>query len=470
VCAQPQVEATWSRLRLHHLLGGVGLLCLLVAPQGAVEAADLPRLAPGKWRVVERPLNLDCRLRSLEILATRRSGELSVTAWESDDRGDEKAWGSGKLAVDSGGLGALQAEWLSGTARVVLKLRPEPDGRLIALVRIRDRDRPTAVPERVRQVVLAPESGRERLVSDTPTPPRAAGAPATNRADLAALYVCSANGSGSHIVAAPDDFTRAGYPAWSPDGKHIAFTAFDASGRDPLIRVVDPAGGPTTAVAAGVAPTWSRDGTRIAYMASSKPDFATDWASPGRNDERIDALRLIGPGAGEVETLARGVWPRWSPADDRLAFVARFEANWDLYVRTSDGASLVRITDDPALDTFPRWTRDAQGLVFLSTRGNRWDLYRVSSDGRGQAVRLTDHSRREEQPDISPDGSSVVFTDGLGRSDSRLRILDLNSGAVKPLTDSPQGERDPAWSPDGKFIAFVSRRPSPLVPISGRRP
>jgi TolB protein len=238
----------------------------------------------------------------------------------------------------------------------------------------------------------------------------------------------------------------------------LAFTAFDATGRDPLIRIVPARGGPTTAIAAGIAPSWSHDGSRIAYIASGKPEFATDWNSPGRNDERIETVRLTGPGAGEVEVVARGLWPRWAPADDRLAYSGRRDANWDIYVRSADGLSVARLTDDPALDTRPLWTDGGRTLVFLSNRGNRWDLYRIPADGRAAPVRLTDHRRREEGADLRPDGAVVAFHDAPGRPDGRILLLDLARGSVRSLLAEPDGDRDPAWSPDGRSIAFASRR------------
>jgi TolB protein len=199
-------------------------------------------------------------------------------------------------------------------------------------------------------------------------------------------------------------------------------------------------------------------------MASGKQDFATDWKSIGRNAERIEAITLRGPGAGRVDLIARGIWPRWSPTDNRLAFVASDGGNWDLYLRSADGLVLTRLTDDPATDTFPVWTHDGAEVAFLSDRGNRWDLYKVPATG-GAPSRLTNHSRREDQADLSPDGRLVAFTERPGRPESRIWILDLARGSVRPLLGGSQGERDPSWSPDGRSLAFVSRRPSPLLPI-----
>lgn len=335
---------------------------------------------------------------------------------------------------------------------------------MTALVRRRSRDQPWASPEQVRQVVLERDAV-ERPAALPGEPPRVARSPQPARVEVAALYTVKIDGSDLRVIARPDEFTRAAQPAWSPDGRRLAFSAFDPTGRDPLIRVVPAAGGPTTAVASGTAPSWSRDGSRLAYSVSGKPGFATDWTEPGRNDERIEALSLTGAGAGRVELLARGIWPRWSPTDDRLAFVARLNANWDVYVRSADGANLVRLTNDPGLDTFPIWSADGRAVIFLSNRGNRWDLYKSPADGRGAASRLTNHRRREDQATLSPDGRWVAFTDGPGRRDSRILLLDLASGTTRPLLEVPSGDCDPAWSPDGRRIAFVSRRPSPLVPI-----
>jgi Tol biopolymer transport system component len=453
----------------------LALFCFVVEPSRSDEPTAWPI---GRWRVVECGFGLDCRLARLEIRPGKNPNEMVLTAFEASEPGHDRLWASTKLEHPDarGTVKPLRAEWTSAGATNVLLLRAEPTGRMSALLRQRDRNRPWASGEQIRQLLLAPEQGLDQVVTQAPAPKSAArpgsdlGPSGAPRTDLALLYAVHPDGTGLRVVALPDGFTRAGYPAWSPDGQKIAFTAFDASGRDPLIRIVDAKGGTAVAVAAGIAPSWSHDGTRLAYVATGKPDYATDWNLLGRNEERIEAIHLAGPRVGELEVLARGIWPRWSPIDDRLAFVARLDANWDLYLRSTDGARLSRLTDDPSNDTNPVWTRDGRAIVFLSDRLNRWDLYKVAADGQGQVTQVTNHRRREEQADLSPDGSRVVFTDGLGRLDSRVMLLDLASGSVHPLTEGARGDRDPAWSPDGHTIAFISRRPSPLLPVNGSRP
>jgi hypothetical protein len=452
---------------------GVGVrrqvLALAVLSAGPCLADD--RSIPvGRWTVAQREMGWPCRLDALEIREAGRNGDISLTAFDRDPEGASRTWGTAR--VDRRVPGPDPARWFSATwnassSSVLLQFRAEGPGRIVAIVRERPADRATS--DRVRQVVLVP-AAETRPVADAVT---IAGSgllrfdPSTTspRVEPAGLFLADADGTKIRVVVVPDGFVRASSPCWSPDGRWLAFAGFDATGRDPLIRVAPASGGTSVAVAAGTAPTWSHDGTRIAFVASGKADFATDWSTPGRNDERVESVTLTGPRAGEVEPIARGIWPKWSPVDDRIAFVARRESNWDVYVRSSDGLAVDRLTDDPALDTEPTWAADGQSLVFLSDRLNRWDLYRVAVGTRPTpAERLTNHARREANPSLSPDGRKVAFIDARGRIDESILILDLIRQTARTFPLQTGGDRDPAWSPDGKTIAFVSRRPGPNGP------
>ena len=445
----------------------------------AAEAEDLA-LPYGRWSVESRGFGWPCRLEALEVRESNRAGEPLLVGFERGEDGRSRAWGSSKVDRRATGPAASRwfaASWPSGSGSVLIQVRPEPSGRLLAVVRERSKDR--GVGDLVRQVVLAPTPLDERPVFDTTAGSKlrtgmaarfdSEGTTSTKVA-LSGVFVAGWEDGEARPVALPDGFATAAHPCWSPDGRWVAFAAFDPTGRDPLIRVAPAKGGPSTAVASGTTPTWSRDGSRIAYVATGRADYATDWSALGRNDERIEAVTLSGPDAGAVEVLARGIWPRWSSVDDRLAFVGRADANWDVYVRSGDGFGLTRLTDDPALDTQPAWASDGRSILFLSDRGNRWDLYRVRPEAGAQVDRLTDHVRREDHPSPSPDGRHVAFVDSRGRPEGSILILDLVRGTVRAFPERSDGDRDPTWSPDGRSIAFVSRRPGPLLQSAGPRP
>lgn len=462
------------------LRGTAGRLVLVLLASAPIARAEDLALPYGRWTVESRGFGWPCRLEGIEVRESNRAGEPLLVGFERGEDGQPRAWGSSRVGRKATGPSAARwfsASWASGPVTVLVQVRPEASGRLLAIVRERSKD--PSVGDLVRQVVLAPSPLDERPVLDAASGPRPksgvaarfeADGSAGSKAALTGVFVAGWEGGEARPVALPDGFATAALPCWSPDSRWVAFAGFDATGRDPMIRVAPAAGGPSTAVASGTAPSWSRDGSRIAYVASGKADFATDWSALGRNDERIESVRLSGPEAGSVEVLARGIWPRWSPVDDRLAFVARADANWDIYLRSADGLGLTRLTDDPALDTQPAWSADGRSIVFLSDRGNRWDLYRVRAEFEAKAERLTDHVRREDNPSPSPDGRHVAFVDARGRPDGSIVILDLARGTARPFPDRSDGDRDPAWSPDGRSIAFISRRPGPLLPSGGARP
>src|SRR5690606_10472946 len=117
---------------------------------------------------------------------------------------------------------------------------------------------------------------------------------------------------------------------------------------------------------------------------------------------------------------------------DRLAFSSRRGATWDIYVRSADGLGLLRLTDDPAMDTGPLWSPDGREVVFLSNRGVRWDLYRAPADGLGEVRRLTNHPSREDGASLSPDAARIAFTEDIDRPTSRILVLELASEVVRP--------------------------------------
>jgi len=450
------------------MTGNLALIAAVALAWASSSRAEELALNLGRWTVESRGFGWPCRLEALEIRESNRAGEALLFGFERGEGGQLRPWGSSKVDRKATGPPAsrwFSASWISGPVTVLIQVRPEPSGRLLAIVRERSKDR--GVGDLVRQVILAPSPGESRSVVAARFDPDGSNA---SKVALTGVFVADRDGGRSRPVALPDGFATAAHPCWSPDGRWIAFAGFDASGRDPLIRVAPSQGGPSTAVASGTTPTWSHDGSKIAYVASGRADYATDWSSLGRNEERIEAVRLRGPDAGAIEVLARGIWPRWSPVDDRLAFVGRADANWDVYLRSENGLGLARLTDDPALDTQPAWSADGQSILFLSDRGNRWDLYRVRAEAGGRLDRLTDHVRREDHPSPSPDTRFVAFVESRGRPEGSILILDLDRGTVHPFPEKSDGDRDPAWSPDGGSIAFISRRPGPLLPSGGSRP
>jgi dipeptidyl aminopeptidase/acylaminoacyl peptidase len=188
-------------------------------------------------------------------------------------------------------------------------------------------------------------------------------------------------------------------PTWSPDGRRLAFVAGGAGGQSELY-VAD------------------ADGRHRAPLTRS-PDadeVTASWAPDGRRLvlERDLRVFVIGADGRDERPLAAGSSPTWSPKSGRIAFVSDRTGAENLYVVEANGRGLRRVTTSDAADSEPAWSPDGTRLAFVSLSAGSTDLYVVDVESRA-LVRLTQDSSLESSPVWSPAGDSIWFvSDRLG--------------------------------------------------------
>ena len=89
------------------------------------------------------------------------------------------------------------------------------------------------------------------------------------------------------------------------------------------------------------------------------------------------------------------VWPTWSPDGTRLAFASNRDFNSEIYLVNANGSGLTRLTDNEAIDATPAWSPDGTRIAFYSSREGRRDVYVMSTDGSG-LVRLTNDQTQSQ--------------------------------------------------------------------------
>ncbi|MDX1395160.1 MAG: hypothetical protein R3195_12255 [Gemmatimonadota bacterium] len=262
------------------------------------------------------------------------------------------------------------------------------------------------------------------------------------------IYLVDADGS---------DLTRLvpGYsPAWSPDGRRVAFITHD--GTTSHLSVIDSDGsGERRLVSGAEAPAWSPDGARIAF--GRPPDIHVVNADGSGEVRMISAQGVrFATGLGAVRGLGLKLSDAaWSPDGTKIAFAAREDAErvW-LVLANADGSS-PRIVDPPASGGNPAWSPDGRHLVFI---GSRLGLASVELGGSDPPRKL---SFIAWEAAWSPDGLSLVYASPDGRCvwdwgycpSSRIRVGDPASDhsvlLIPPAQDAANPDYEdfgPAWT------------------------
>lgn len=177
---------------------------------------------------------------------------------------------------------------------------------------------------------------------------------------------------------------------FSPNGSKIVFISqadiyvMDANGSNQL-RLTNN----SNLVHANVDPTWSADGTRIAFV-SNRSGKTEIWIMNADGSNQLQLTNSAGPG-----------FLAWSPNGNKIAFHSSRDGNAEIYVINSDGTSQTRLTNNTATDGIPAWSPDGTKIVFYSTRDGNAELYVMNSDGTNQS-RLTNSAGTDFYPSWSP--------------------------------------------------------------------
>lgn len=189
---------------------------------------------------------------------------------------------------------------------------------------------------------------------------------------------------------------------------------------------------------AGSAPAWSPDGRRLAYVAPAELGASDLYVADADGSHRAPLTR---------SEAADEASPAWSP-DGRSLVVDREGV---LVVVRADGALEKMLTAGRE----PAWSTRGR-IAFVGDRNGSVDLYAIEPTGRGLR-RLTTSAAAESSPAWSPDGRRLAFVSADAAAVD-LYVLNVAAGSVTQLTADPFTEGSPAWSADGRTIAFVSNR------------
>jgi TolB protein len=191
-----------------------------------------------------------------------------------------------------------------------------------------------------------------------------------------------------------------------------------------------------------MSPSWSSDGQWLAYV-SFEGRHSSVYVQRVRDGQRSRVSARAGINGA----------PSFSPDGKKLALtLGGTGGNPDIYVLDLASQGLVRITDDPAIDTEAAWASDGQSLFFTSDRAGGPQIYRIGVRPGDKPKRITFGSTYNARPRVSPDGTQLAMVT-LDGNNYRIGVQDLASGAVKVLSKGRQDE-SPSFAPNGAMLIY----------------
>jgi Tol biopolymer transport system component len=229
-------------------------------------------------------------------------------------------------------------------------------------------------------------------------------------------------------------------PSWSPDGTLIAYTVTLPS--SPGVYLVDSSGANVHRLVEGegIGTTWSPDSRWIAFSRAGG----------------LCKIKINGDSLTELSTPVGAIRPAWSPAGRQLAFVLRnspdLTAVWLYDFVIGSSSQLVSFGD------YPSWNALTGELVVLNVQysGGTTVYSFLAIDVNSLSVRtLATFGSASDCAFVSvrPDGSAILY--GLKPPDDLAQVWKYVSAGNRHIRLTDDGGDNPAWSPDGSKIVYT---------------
>jgi len=312
---------------------------------------------------------------------------------------------------------------------------------------------------------LAPTATKQPIIEFTTTPdntPEPVSTPlggggqiafASSRSGIPQIYLINVDGTGQTLITNKEN--GACQPFWSPDGSQLVFISpcrargdfYDNAYKDSSLYLINADGtgekALTTIPGADFDPAWSPDGKRIAFASSrdGRKEIYTLTLDSG-------AVTRITNSTGNIENTQ----PSWSPLGNQIVYTVQRVGAYQVWSMTDTGQGNVQVvrSGQQLWDFAPVWMPDGETILFNQRNlgpSLPWLMTIRYEDREKQDPTKLDLPKPIENVQFSPDGLWIVFEgqDDVGNRD--IYFMTITGGDRTRLTNDPGKDFDPVWRP-----------------------
>ena len=247
------------------------------------------------------------------------------------------------------------------------------------------------------------------------------------------IYICDFDGYKPKRFTHTESISLT--PAWSSDGKWLAYTSYEKGKADLYIKhLTEKLGAVIAKNGINITPAWIPG----KFVLAATLSFS--------GDQEIYLLT----GTGKISKRLTYNWgidlsPTWSPDSKQMAFVSKRSGTPQIYIKNIDSGVVRRLTFQGNYNTQPTWSPKGDILAYSAMEVGRSNIFVIGVDGEGP-VQLTHNEGDNESPSWSPDGNLVVFS-STREGPSKVYVLTAYGTDQRRLLSMKGEQTDPEWSP-----------------------
>ncbi len=250
------------------------------------------------------------------------------------------------------------------------------------------------------------------------------------------IYICDFDGATPRRITTTKTITLS--PAWSSNGKYLAYTSYQEGKPDIYVRNLKNAQTMILSARKGtnITPAWLPGKDLIAASLSFE------------GDQGIYLLTRT----GKLRKRLTGKWSKWgidvspsfSPDGTKMVFVSKRSGSPQLYIQDLNTRRIRRLTYEGTYNTSPSWSPAGDKIAYSGAVEGRFHIFVIGADGRNP-VQLTKNSGDNESPSWAPDGSLIVYS-STQEGASRIYIMNAFGNDQRRLLFVSGEQTSPTWS------------------------